>query len=76
VVTPTPEEQLSLGLSPYSKVARLERLRLADDVVMAYEVSVLPQTVLNDPNAVGARSTSIWKASTKRPCAPCSTSAP
>jgi GntR family transcriptional regulator len=35
------------------KVARLERLRLADDVVMAYEVSVLPQTVLNDPNAVG-----------------------
>ncbi|MES2350424.1 MAG: GntR family transcriptional regulator, partial [Pseudomonadota bacterium] len=54
VVTPTPEEQLSLGLSPYSKVARLERLRLADDVVMAYEVSVLPQTILNDPNAVGA----------------------
>jgi GntR family transcriptional regulator len=53
IVTPTPEEQLSLGLSPYSKVARLERLRLADDVVMAYEVSVLPQTVLNDPNAVG-----------------------
>jgi GntR family transcriptional regulator len=53
VVVPTPDEQLSLGLSPYSKVARLERLRLADDVVMAYEVSVLPQTILNDPNAVG-----------------------
>ena len=41
-----PDEQLSLGLSPGSRVARLERLRLADDVVMAYEVSVLPQTVL------------------------------
>lgn len=53
IVTPSPEEQLSLGLSPYSKVARLERLRLADDIVMAYEVSVLPQTVLNDPNLVG-----------------------
>ena len=53
IVAPTPDEQLSLGLSPYSKVARLERLRLADDVVMAYEVSVLPQTILADPNAVG-----------------------
>lgn len=54
IVTPSPDEQLSLGLSPYSKVARLERLRLADDVVMAYEVSVLPQTILADPEAVGA----------------------
>src|ERR1700739_26568 len=53
VVTPTPDEQLSLGLSPYSKVARLERLRLADDVVMAYEVSVLPQSILADPGLIG-----------------------
>ena len=48
------EEQLSLGLSPNTKVARLERLRLADDVVMAYEVSVLPYSVMPDPQAVGA----------------------
>ena len=53
VVTPTPDEQLSLGLSPYSKVARLERLRLADDVVMAYEVSVLPQSILANPDLIG-----------------------
>jgi GntR family transcriptional regulator len=46
------DEQLSLGLSPGAKVARLERLRLADDVVMAYEVSVLPDTILPDPMAV------------------------
>jgi GntR family transcriptional regulator len=47
-----PDEQLSLGLSPTARVARLQRLRLADDVVMAYEVSVLPQSVLPNPEAV------------------------
>jgi GntR family transcriptional regulator len=46
------DEQLSLGLSPGARVARLERLRLADDVVMAYEVSVLPESVLPRPEAV------------------------
>jgi GntR family transcriptional regulator len=53
IVTASTEEQLSLGLSPNSKVARLERLRLADDIVMAYEVSVLPYGVVPDPDAVG-----------------------
>ncbi len=47
-----PDEQLSLGLKTGERVARLERLRLADAVVMAYEVSVLPETVLPDPHAV------------------------
>ncbi|WKB51563.1 GntR family transcriptional regulator [Eleftheria terrae] len=47
-----PEEQLSLGLSPGTRVARLERLRLADEAVMAYEVSVIPQAVLPNPEAV------------------------
>ncbi|MBV8603731.1 MAG: GntR family transcriptional regulator, partial [Pelomonas sp.] len=41
-----PDEQLSLGLATGERVARLERLRLADQVVMAYEVSVLPESVL------------------------------
>jgi GntR family transcriptional regulator len=49
-----PDEQLSLGLSPGSRVVRLERLRLADDVVMAYETTVLPQHVLPDPTQVDA----------------------
>ncbi|MBB3117382.1 GntR family transcriptional regulator [Pseudoduganella violacea] len=53
VVVASADEQLSLALSPGSKVARLERLRLADDVVMAYEVSVLPEAVLPRPDAVG-----------------------
>ena len=47
-----PDELLSLGLSPGQRVSRLERLRLADDVVMAYEVSVLPQALLPEPAKV------------------------
>ncbi|MGZ8289577.1 MAG: GntR family transcriptional regulator [Telluria sp.] len=47
------DEQLSLGLSANSRVARLERLRLADDIVMAYEVSVIPATILPRPEGVG-----------------------
>lgn len=47
------DEQLTLGLSPGAKVVRLERLRLADNVVMAYEMSVLPQSVIADPMSVG-----------------------
>ncbi|MBI3715213.1 MAG: GntR family transcriptional regulator [Betaproteobacteria bacterium] len=46
------EERASLGLPANSKVARLERLRLADDVVMAFEVSVLPQAILPQPELV------------------------
>lgn len=49
-----PDEQLSLELRSGDRVARLERLRLADQVVMAYEVSVLPATVLPDPEAVSS----------------------
>lgn len=53
LVVAAADEQLSLGLSPNSRVARLERLRLADDIVMAYEVSVIPASVLPRPEAVG-----------------------
>lgn len=52
VIAAAPEEQLALGLSPGARVACLERLRLADDVVMAFERSVLPETALPDPAAV------------------------
>jgi len=52
VTAAVPDEQLSLGLSPGARVARLERLRLADDVVMAYEVSVLPENALPRPEVV------------------------
>ncbi|MGZ3184429.1 MAG: GntR family transcriptional regulator [Telluria sp.] len=52
VVLASPEEQLTLGLSSNNRVARLERLRLADEVVMAYEVSILPASVLPRPEEV------------------------
>ena len=52
ITSASADEQLSLGLSPKALVARLERLRLADGVAMAYEVSILPQTVLARPQEV------------------------
>lgn len=52
VAAATPEEQMSLTLSPNSRVARLERLRLADNVVMAYEVTAVPQALLAAPQKV------------------------
>ncbi len=48
----TIDEQLTLGLSVGTRVARLERLRLADEQVMAYEVSVVPVAILPDPTKV------------------------
>jgi GntR family transcriptional regulator len=52
IVLPTPDEMTSLAITSSTRVARLERLRLADEVVMAYEVSVLPQRVVPRPAEV------------------------
>lgn len=46
------EEVLRLGLSPAASVARLKRLRLADDTVMAVEISTLPQRYLPNPTVI------------------------
>lgn len=46
------EEREILKLARGAKVARLERLRIADETVMALEQSVLPATVVPDPAAV------------------------
>jgi GntR family transcriptional regulator len=67
ITSAMPEEQLSLGLSPNARVARLERLRLADDVAMAFEVSILPQDVLPNPEAVKG---SLYEYLTKQGNAP------
>ncbi len=55
---PTSEEAFRLGLRSNARVARLKRLRLADDVVMAVEQSCLPESVLAEPEAV---ETSLYK---------------
>jgi len=47
-----PEDLLSFGLSPGAKVVRLERVRLANDVPMAFESSVLPLAFLPKPEAL------------------------
>ena len=52
--TAGPDEQIALELKSGERVARLERLRLADGVIMAFEVSVLPESVLPEPEAVSA----------------------
>jgi GntR family transcriptional regulator len=46
------QERKVLQLPQGARVARLERLRIADGTVMALEQSVLPATVLADPEAV------------------------
>lgn len=49
----TPDQQIALQLAPTSIVARLERLRLADEFIVAYEYSVLPESIVPFPAAVG-----------------------
>lgn len=49
---PSPDEQMALGLASAEPLARVERLRFADDVPMALERSSLPRDILPDPNIV------------------------
>jgi len=48
----TPEESLSLGLSPGAAVYRFHRIRYADDAPMALEYSTIPAYCLPSLNAV------------------------
>ncbi len=47
-----PTEAAALGLQTGAPIARLERLRRADGVVMAFERTALPQSVLPAPSRV------------------------
>lgn len=49
---PSRDEFLILGLSPSARVARLKRLRSADNIPIAIETSTLPADILPDPNEV------------------------
>jgi GntR family transcriptional regulator len=53
IALPTHDELIRLSLSPTDKVARLKRLRKADGIVMAIEMSTLPAQLLPDPLAIG-----------------------
>lgn len=50
----TPQEALSLGLSPGTPVYRFHRLRYADDAPMAVEYSTVPEFTLPNIDAVAA----------------------
>ncbi|ONJ09628.1 GntR family transcriptional regulator, partial [Burkholderia cenocepacia] len=52
--TASRDELTHLGLAPGATVARLERLRRADGIVMAVEHSTLPAAVVPDPQVLGA----------------------
>ena len=52
VAVATPGEALALGLSPGATVSRLQRLRTANGIAMAMELSVLPTRYLPNPEEV------------------------
>src|SRR5690606_33445227 len=53
IYTPSPEEMMTLGLSPNERVARVARLRIADETPLAIERASLSATTLPDPEAIG-----------------------
>lgn len=63
----TPEESLSLGLSPGTRVYRFQRLRFADDVPMALEYSTIVGHCLPSIETVGDSLYAALEASGNRP---------
>lgn len=54
IYAPSPEEMMVLGLSANDMVARVSRLRIADDTPLAIERASLSSHVLPEPAAIGA----------------------
>lgn len=52
IAFPTPEETMTLGLASEARVARLVRLRTANDMPIALERTSLPDDVLPDPDVI------------------------
>ena len=64
---PSPDEMMALGLPPGDRVARVERLRFADDTPLALEWSSLPSDVLPDPEAVETSLYDVLRATGRAP---------
>lgn len=54
IAQPTLEEQCKLDLDDRTAVARLERLRISDGIVIGYEITTLPERHLPHPNEIGS----------------------
>ncbi|QLI81161.1 GntR family transcriptional regulator [Chitinibacter fontanus] len=54
VVEPNMEEQWRLKLQTGAKVSRLQRLRTANDLVIGYESTSLPSSLVPNPHEIGA----------------------
>ena len=63
----TPDESLTLGLSPGTAVFRFNRIRYADDVAMALEYTAIPGFGLDDPDSVGSSLYAALEAKGNRP---------
>jgi GntR family transcriptional regulator len=64
---PSPEEEMVLALSPGESVARVERLRRADERPMAIERASLPIDILPNPLQVETSLYKVLEASGNRP---------
>lgn len=64
---PSPDEQVSLGLSASGRVARVARLRSADGTPMAIERSSLPEDILPHPERVETSLYTVLRASGAAP---------
>lgn len=52
IYVPSPEESMTLGISPNSSVVRIARLRIADDQPLAIERVSISSSVIADPDLV------------------------
>jgi GntR family transcriptional regulator len=67
IFTPSPDETMALGLAHEDRVARFERLRIADDVPLAIERAAVVVDIMPDPESV---TTSLYEALGKRNARP------
>jgi GntR family transcriptional regulator len=67
IFLPNPDEQIALGLAGTDRVARVDRLRSADDTVMALEWSSLPTDILPEPEVVGTSLYDVLRAAGTAP---------
>jgi GntR family transcriptional regulator len=65
--TPSPEEMMVLGLSSSERVARVARLRIANETPLAIERAALSASVLPDPAAVDSSLYTALQATGSRP---------